>query len=354
VAMTNLVAVVLALALSRIPVLLKPPVAWYREKYHKRTSPNSPNNAGGGVSQGSGRAIPSNAGVSSISLAHIASSHTGNGHNEHDETVLDPDSPDSVESGIKKAISVMFRNRIRLGAVERGNAITKSFRRFMSNAREDSLRFYLALLFAICLVGLFIMEQTLAILSANIITGSDVLSTHPNCGSWRLNDTAYAANSSYNAPPGWIVFSTLQEKEIRARNYAEKCYGVRDEVEACNLFSTPTIQYQMNFNVSCPFNEAICLMGPYSAVEMDTGYQPFSTLGFNLPIVSSFRRRTVCAPLNTNDYVRIGHSNESPDSIFWAYLYGWPVQQKYRYKAPILYTHTLHVPAMDARGYHLL
>jgi hypothetical protein len=146
----------------------------------------------------------------------------------------------------------------------------------MANAREDTLRFSLILLFAICLVGLFVMEQTLAILSANIVTGSDVLSTHPDCGSWRLNDTAYAANGSYNGPPAWVEFSALQAKELRARNYAEKCYSDRDEIEACNMFSTPTVQYETNFSASCPLAEGNCHMGPSSAVAMDTGYQPLS------------------------------------------------------------------------------
>jgi AraC-like DNA-binding protein len=351
VAMTNLIAVALALALSRIPLLFKPPVAWYREKYGKRTSSTSLNSAGGGVLPGSGHTTPTNGGVAGIPLAHIANSHTGNSHNGNDESLL---ALDSVESGISNAIRVMFRGRIRVGVVESDNAVTKLCRRVMINAREDTLRFSLALLFAICLVGLFVMEQTLAILSANIVTGSDVLSTHSDCGSWRLNDTAYAANGSYNGPSSWVEFSTLQAKELRARNYAEKCYGVRDEIEACNMFSTPTVQFETKFNVPCPFAEGMCLMGPSSAVAMDTGYQPLSTLGFNLPISSSFRRRTVCTPLNTDDYVATGHNNESPDSIFWAYLYGWPVQQKHRHQIPVLYTHALHTPAMDTKGYHLL
>src|SRR2546421_7756138 len=136
VAMTNLIAVALALALSRIPMLFKPPVAWYREKYGKRTSSTSPNPAGGGVLSGSGETTPTSGGVADIPLGHIANSHTGNSH----KSLL---ALDSVESGLSKAIRVMFQGRIRVGVVESGNAVTRLCRRVMINVREDTLRFSL-------------------------------------------------------------------------------------------------------------------------------------------------------------------------------------------------------------------
>jgi hypothetical protein len=241
-----------------------------------------------------------------------------------------------------------------IGCCRKGNAVTKLCRRAIINAREDTLKFSLALLFAICLLGIFVMQQTQAILSANIVTGSDVLSTHPNCDSWRLNYTAYTANGSYSGFPSWVHFSNLQAKELRARNYVEKCYGVRDEIEACDMFSTPTVHYEMNLSAACPFADGMCLLGPSSAVAMDTGYQPLSTLGFNLPISDSFRRRTVCTPLTTDNYIHIGHSNESPDSFFWAYLYGWPVERHNHNRIPVLYNHTRRTIEMTAPGYHLL
>lgn len=296
--MTNLIAVALALALSRIPMLVKPPISWYRHRYSKVTSSISPNTAGGGVLLGLRNITPTNGAVAGIPPAHVANNHAGN-----DESLL---AFDSVESGISNAVKVIFRGRLQVGVVDTGSAIRKLGRRFVTNAREDTLHFSLALVFAVCLVGLFVMEQTLAILSANIISGSDVLSTHPDCGLWVLNETAYAANGSHNGPAPWVEFTSQQNKELRARNYAEKCYGARNEIDACNQFFTSIIQYRTTFNASCPFAAGMCSNGPSSAMAMDTGYLPLSTLGLNLPINSSIRRKTICAPLTTQNYVKIG------------------------------------------------
>src|SRR5205085_9435391 len=126
-------------------------------------------------------------------------------------------------------------------------------RQIANNARQDTLRFTLALLFAFCLVGVFVMEQTLAILSANIISGSQVLSTHPDCGAWRLNYTAYNANGSHKAPATWLDMRRLRSKELRAQKYAEQCYGVGDKVEICNIFSTRKINYTITRQAACPF-----------------------------------------------------------------------------------------------------
>jgi hypothetical protein len=219
----------------------------------------------------------------------------------------------------------------------------KRWRHVVENASQDTLRFYLALLFMICLAALFVSEQTLAILSANILSGSTVLSAEPQCGPWRPNVSAY----DWDHGPGRYE-AVLHENywgrsmEERALAYARNCYGGGEWTGSCNTLASRQIRYNVIRNAPCPFLGEVCVDGPTSALEMDTGYQSISALGFNAPVSGFFRRKSICSPLSTNSsYTRLRLLGNNYTTAYWEYLYGWPKDTSSIEVEPLLWSQPL-------------
>jgi hypothetical protein len=209
--------------------------------------------------------------------------------------------------------------------------IRKLRRQVAKNAREDPLRFYGAIIFAVSMAALFVLEQSLAILSSNIMSGSKVLSAHPNCGVWSFDGGTviqYLRGST-----------TVKAAQFRALNYAESCYGNSNGIANCDMMASRTIDFVVKRGASCPFPGDVCLNGPSSALTMDTGFQPISVLGLNVPTATHFRRNVACAPL-TDRLTRVRRdSSKGQATYIVGYLYGYPRSEYNRTEPPILWSH---------------
>jgi hypothetical protein len=303
VAMTNLIAIVLALGLARLPFFGRALYVWLSRIWPRRSDRNVHHEASEGISlEDSDEATAGEERVA-IPAAHLSCSRS-----EHDEThSLSISQFTSIEDALARARNILFRERIEVGVTDRG--FRKIARQVLQNFRDDSLRFWLAVIFALVLLGAFVGEQTLAILSANIITGSKVLSAHPGCGDWGFNWTAIGHDS----------YQGEKSKASRALNYAERCYGPSDGIENCDMLASRTIGYSLERNASCPFPGDVCKTG---ALRMDTGYQSFLTLGLNAPSPAYLRRTLSCAPL-TDRLLRVRKGADNSTYVF-EYTHGYP------------------------------
>jgi len=163
--------------------------------------------------------------------------------------------------------------------------------------QEDKLGSVLAITFLVLLVALFVGEQTLAILSVGILSGSKVLSDHPDCGFWVLN-------TSWIGPLQNIFGSSkslFRDRPWRATTHAEKCYHQERGIENCNQFFKRHISYTEKHNATCPFQGDVCLYGPSSAYSLDTNFTEAAVLGINIERPYYFRRKTTCSPLVMDD-----------------------------------------------------
>lgn len=336
--MTNLIAVALALALSCLPILLQPLIIKFNRRRDNASSANRPDGISDGIELDDGNEPGSNGQTSLLPAAHLRGEPSGDTEGRRRSLL----GFQSIGDGLSRAGDTIFGGRLEVGVNDRG--IRWLGRQLVTNAREDSLRFSLALLFAFCLVLLFVLEQTLAILSVNIISGSAVLSIHPHCGYWTMNVSAYQTNGRVGWDYNFLERKMARSKEARALRHAEKCYGDSDGTENCNIFGAPVVDYNMTRNAPCPFSGDVCANGPSGALAMDTGYRDLSTIGWNSAGPVLFRRKTVCAPVVTNStYLRLGFRNESWTSGYCEYRYGYPSQQA---PDPILWTQS----AVDSGG----
>lgn len=320
--MTNLIAVCLALGLSRLPILLK---ALYLGLHKRWRQPCNADPQADVVDSAHLEALGENPADNQPETPPPAAAASALEQDEQQQRQLFPFS--SIEDGFARVGRNIFRGRIEVGRNDRG--IRRLARRIAQNAREDSSQFSLALIFAILLTGLFVSEQTLAILSANIVTGSEVLSAHPECGRWVLD---------WDALGDWTTGEILNtrhqtNRELKALNYAEKCYGVEDGIENCNILANRKIDYVMQRNTSCPFPGDVCKT---EALVMDTGFQPFSKVGLNVPIHGSFRRKLACAPLTD----RFSHIRQTGrNSSYVEYELGYRPEGINHSQSPVLWSH---------------
>lgn len=89
------------------------------------------------------------------------------------------------------------------------------------------------------------------------------------------------------------------EKETRADNYAQNCYGTPEMFDAvqCNLLYRKRLPFsQAKYTKDCPFQNEIC--GQNLTVTFSTDFVKASELGINTPKPPKFRRSTSCTPLS--------------------------------------------------------
>lgn len=156
-------------------------------------------------------------------------------------------------------------------------------------------------------------------ISARIATNRVALLESNRCGFYEYDDKRGGEEDAARADI-W-----MSEKERRAAEYAQECYGPEKKGKAmlCNLFLNATIGFKRKDD-TCPFdNHTVCAGGftNGAAVTFDTGLVDSSVLGINYNPTHKFRRTTTCTPLNSKSpYVR--HFNNSPEDHGYLYYYG--------------------------------
>ncbi|KAH0553100.1 hypothetical protein GP486_006712, partial [Trichoglossum hirsutum] len=291
-AMTNLIAVALALALSRLPIFVKSFVFCYRRRKAQARRLGVHEEISDGIALGAEGEQSADELIASIPAAYMTGEPSSENRGRGSSSLF---SFNSIEEGLTRAINYIFEGRIEVGMNDAG--IRKIFRRVANNASEDTWRFSLALLFSFCLVALFILEQTLAILSANIIS---------DCGYWNVDFNAYNTSIGEDAyEANFQDYKWERAREVRALNYAERCYGDGDGTENCNIMASRKIDYTVEHNASCPFAGDVCFGGPTSALAMDTGYTHSSVVGLNAPGSGFFRRKTSSVQSQSGTYIMV-------------------------------------------------
>ena len=125
------------------------------------------------------------------------------------------------------------------------------------------------------------------------------------------------------------------EKEIRAGEYAQHCYGSAEKFDAiqCNfLYRSKLLFSPPQYTTDCPFQNEIC--GQNQTVTFMTDTVEASDLGINSPRSPKFRRRTSCTPLSMEyPFIRNGTHN---GTTTYYYYYG----EKLLHSPPLDYTYT--------------
>jgi hypothetical protein len=340
VAMTNLIAISIALGLSRLPILFRPLFPKHSKTQHHVDDRTTHGDISDGIH------------LEENTDAHRdpTPAHAAGGTATQQVHRRSLSQFDSIGEGIANACHVIFRGRIEVGMEDTG--IRKLRRQVAKNARDDPIHFYGAIIFAISLAALFVLEQSLAILSSNITSGSMVLSRHPDCGYWNLDVNAFNVSDSHSWMKA-VLTGILEGRalQLKALNYADGCYNANKNLENCNTLATPMIDYVVERNSACPFPSEVCRNGPSSALTMDTGFQSLSRLGLNLPFSGSFRRKVTCAPL-TDRFIRI---RPGPDNstLIVEYLHGYLLPKQNHTEIPILWSHLWPDEEINDGDYHL-
>ncbi|KAL9112426.1 MAG: hypothetical protein Q9227_003268 [Pyrenula ochraceoflavens] len=152
--------------------------------------------------------------------------------------------------------------------------------------------------------------------------GNQVLISSPNCGILLSNSSIPLTATQYDE----VVIPWGAKQMAWTANYALRCYSNSSEVDAagkgsCTPFVKNKLPSQIDRNSSCPFQDRIC-RNKYGNIRIDTGYLDSQDLGLNLPVELQFRFRKIfqCAPLKSNDHVKVVY--HSPDRQYRRYYYG--------------------------------
>ena len=110
------------------------------------------------------------------------------------------------------------------------------------------------------------------------------------------------------------------QKETRAAEYAQNCYGTPDmfNVVQCSLLYRSKLTFSSAiYTTDCPFDNEIC--GQNQSVTF-TAEVKASELGINSPHPSKFRRTTKCTPLSMDEKF-IKNVTENGTTTYY-YYYG--------------------------------
>jgi len=150
------------------------------------------------------------------------------------------------------------------------------------------------------------------------------------CGLWVFDRNSGGAEAATRAG-----IRDLQ-KESRAGEYAQNCYGVPDMFDAmkCNFLyqSRLLFSHPPHYPPSCPFQNEIC--GQHQTVTFTTDTLDASSLGINSQKPPKFRRRTSCTPLSM-EYPFIRNETHNGTTTYY-YYYG----EKPLHDPPLKYTYT--------------
>ena len=141
------------------------------------------------------------------------------------------------------------------------------------------------------------------------VLNNEVLLRSPYCGSWPLplqsmtTNAIDDANKTANVLQAQTAYDINTRRELKGSlGYAQSCYS--EPSPLCQKYIVESLpQTTINFNASCPFDEALCLT---QAIQTDTGFIDSAVhLGINARAEDRvlYRRTTSCAVLSTDGYV---------------------------------------------------
>jgi hypothetical protein len=229
---------------------------------------------------------------------------------------------------IENAAARIFRNYVIVGndinvgvaAEDPLSILYAKAQLFLWNLRQQPWKTSTFLILYAFLFSIFLAYQIIAIFASRMIGPPIVRSASPHAGSWFPDklDISYMSNTSIFP----IANDLHTEITFRAVGYAERCYGHRSSSGDCDIFYTPRINYTQDHNATCPFQSDMCLEGPESAYELNTGFIDAKVLGVNYEHTCKFRLRHICAPLVADKrFIRSTPSN-NPYLRIVEYFYG--------------------------------
>lgn len=186
-------------------------------------------------------------------------------------------------------------------------------------------------------LGLFILVMSFLMLGfiylgirvASIKANAPVISDSRKCGLWVFDRKRGGDEAATRAGIHDL------DKETRAGEYAQNCYGTPDMFEAiqCNYLYRSRLSFShAEYTTDCPFQNEIC--GQNQTVAFITDTIDANELGINSKHSPKFRRRTQCTPLSM-EYPFIQNRTENGITTYY-YYYG----EKPLHDPPLNYTYT--------------
>ena len=138
-----------------------------------------------------------------------------------------------------------------------------------SKAKNSVMRSLALITVAIIQIALFLCAGIFS--SKLVLTDHAALSSSKNCGSWPLQ---YVYRDNRNETPSALreqnMYSVNARRQMTdALNYVEECYYPDSD---CTEYIKASLNvndgYTVDWNASCPFDEALCIT---QAVHIDTG-----------------------------------------------------------------------------------
>jgi hypothetical protein len=179
--------------------------------------------------------------------------------------------------------------------IKLGDGTRLGFRKRLDIVWENAQLHYKELRdFGLMLLFCLFVFATLAIGSTAVSAvqlDNMALSTSPTCGVW----------INRNLTRSMLYVWAKAEEQSAA--YYRNCYEASSSAKVCNIFSNNGRLSTSTDNDTCPFRADMCLLGPSSAITLDTGILPSNTLGINSGNTVYYQRKTTCAPVTTEGYV---------------------------------------------------
>lgn len=183
--------------------------------------------------------------------------------------------------------------------------------------------------------------------------GSSVLIQTNDCGSWSYPSLL----ASGNLEPVYAAQAKVLNDTLTAASYARTCYGTPVNARQCPTYAKQQLDWTVNANASCPFNDTICNLNGTNSYQMDTGpINSHSDLGINAVDENriTYRKATTCAPLHTGPFFLLSNTTRFDqnydanviDIIQYFFMDEYPGIQSYTY------AYNVHT-AYDNVGYTL-
>lgn len=322
---SNIIAVILTLALPRIYILLKrsmPNVIQFCKylaqlsvpRWLCQVSKSLPQSIGATF----GRKAP-NASTQTLSLEIINQPDPGEGPERRIVTGL----LDTIQHATttESAVSQLARHHLAMPRITlRAGASTPNiFRRIWTNIIEEPRTSSYTLFFMLALFAIYIGLQAIAI-SSSFMVGDSAASITPAAYAYYINAgyrlqaldeiISFSAHHSYQ--------SSLTESAL---SYAALCYQSAGPPTSCGMTLTRNIPYSILDDNLCPFPaHSMCKFGNDSTHTLDTGFIDAGILGINSASNFEFRRRTTCSPvLDDENFVRLRNVSKNVAEINYLY-----------------------------------
>ncbi|KAF2003061.1 hypothetical protein P154DRAFT_109934 [Amniculicola lignicola CBS 123094] len=200
-------------------------------------------------------------------------------HRRHNQTL---DAINATISNAPSLESIPGRMLRRYVFVPRPTNATPSQERSLRTWLSDQTRHMKAhswqatggLTLSVLFLAIFAGYQVIAVYASRIVGSITVRSNSPYSGSW-----------SPNIPDSPVHITNTS---VLTMDYNS---------EDCALFYKRRIGHYEHHNVTCPYRGGLCSQGMTSAFELDTGFQSATIVGINLKHTAQFRFKMVCSPV---------------------------------------------------------